>query len=54
MNELLEKIKQETANEIYSLPYSFLDDSQKLTICDLIAFNFGKEITEKARNIINS
>ena len=43
MKELLEKVKDDAANEIYSLPYAFLNDNQKATISDLISMNFANE-----------
>ena len=55
MNELLEKVKDQTSSDIYGVPYALLTDEQKLSITDLIAYSFAREFaTKKLQDIITN
>ena len=55
MTELLEEVKLKCATEFYGTPYSFLTDAQKLSLTDLIAYSFTRELaTSKLQDLISN
>jgi hypothetical protein len=55
MFELLDKVKDQTSNDLYGVPYSFLTNEQKLSLIDLIAYSFAREFaTSKLQDLISN
>lgn len=55
MTEELEEVKLKCASEFYGVPYSLLTDAQKLSLTDLIAYSFARELTSsKLQDLISN
>jgi hypothetical protein len=52
--ELLEKVKNDAANEAYQLPYAFLTHSQKADLIEIVACDFARELINNLKTKLNA